>query len=102
VSEAELRQLRESVRGIERAEGLKLGSDEHDPRPKFRKLVKIVHRLSPESADVIKSLMRQWGVTSPPALEVATALSSLLQDWAALIVEKVGLVSAALPDEEES
>jgi hypothetical protein len=91
VSEAELRQLRDSVREIERDDALELGGDEPDPRPNFRRLVKRLDGLKAENAQVIKNLMRHWGVVSPLALDVARSLNDVLEIWANLFVEKVGI-----------
>ena len=38
IADAEIRQLRKAVRQVERAEGLDLGSDDPDPRPKLQAL----------------------------------------------------------------
>jgi hypothetical protein len=95
VTEAELRALRKAVRQVEHAEGLNLGSDEHDPRPKLRKLAQLLGRLKNEqSVTTIKNLLKEWGMTSPPALQVARQLNDVLELWARLLVEKVGLVDA--------
>jgi hypothetical protein len=95
VTEAELRALRKTVRQVEHGEGLDLGSDEHDPRPKLRKLAQLLGQLKNEqSVTTIKNLLKEWGMTSPPALQVARQLNDVLELWARLLVEKVGLVDA--------
>jgi hypothetical protein len=95
VTEAELRVLRKTVRQVEQAEGLDLGSDEPDPRPKVQKLAKLLGSLEHEqSVSTVKNLLKDWGMTSPPAIEVATQLNEMLEVWANLLVEKVGLVDA--------
>ncbi len=72
VAEAELRALRRTVRQVEKAEGLDLGDDEHDPRPKLQKLGQMLERLKHKSSVVtVQRLLRDWGTTSPPALNVA-------------------------------
>ncbi len=40
----------------------------------------------------LSRLPREWGITSPPALDVARALNELLELWANVLVEKVGLI----------
>ncbi len=93
VTEAQLRALRKAVRQVEEAEGLELGSDEPDPRPKLRKLAALLGKLQHEqSVRTVKNLLKEWGMTSPSALGVATELNDLLELWAKLAVEKVGLV----------
>jgi hypothetical protein len=93
VTEAQLRALRKAVRQVERAEGLNLGSDEHDPRPKLRKAAGLLGELShKQSVATIKNLLKEWGMTSPPALQVAQQLNNVLELWARLFVEKVGLI----------
>jgi hypothetical protein len=98
VAEAELRELDRAVQEIVEAEGLDLGGDDGDPRPKLQKLAKVRDRLQNESSLAVQRLLRDWGITSPPALEVARALNELLQSWASLLVEKVGLIK----DESEA
>jgi hypothetical protein len=97
-AEAELRELDRAVQEIVEAEGLDLGGDDGDPRPKLQKLAKVRDRLQNESSLAVQRLLRDWGITSPPALEVARALNELLQSWASLLVEKVGLIK----DESEA
>jgi hypothetical protein len=70
------------VQEIAEAEGLDLGGDEGDPRPKLQKLAKVRDRLQKESNLAMQRLLRDWGITSPPALEVARALNELLEAWA--------------------
>jgi hypothetical protein len=95
VTEAELRVLRKTVRQVEQAEGLNLGSDEHDPRPKLRKLAGLLGQLRDEqSVATLKNLIKEWGMASPPALQVARQLNEVLELWSRLFVEKVGLVDA--------
>ena len=48
LAEAELRALRKTVRQVEQAEGLDLGDDEPDPRPKLQRLGRILGRLEHE------------------------------------------------------
>jgi hypothetical protein len=96
VTEAELPALRASVREVEQTEGFDLGSDEPDPRPKLQKLAMLLGRLKHEqSVKTVKSLLKEWGMTSPPALQVATQLNDVLELWAKLLVEKVGLLDAS-------
>ncbi len=92
VAEAELRALRKAVRQVERAEGFDLGDDEHDPRPKLRKLAALLGQLKQdESVKTVKNLLKEWGMTSPPALQLARQLNEVLELWARVFVEKVGL-----------
>jgi hypothetical protein len=95
-SEAELRRLRRTVRQVEQREGLDLGSDEPDPRPKLQKLGKSLDQLThAENVTTVKNLLKQWGITSPAAIEVARGLNELFETWANELVRRVGLVSAA-------
>ena len=93
VTEAELRTLRTTLRQVERSEGLDLGSDEPDPRPKLRKFSVLLGRMKNEqSVRTIKNLLKEWGMTSPAALEVARQLNEVLELWATIFIDKVGLV----------
>jgi hypothetical protein len=81
------------VRQVEKAEGLSLGNDDLDPRPKLRALGERVDQFVHEASVVtIQNLLKQWGATSPAALKVARALNELLEAWARMFVETVGLV----------
>lgn len=94
VKDAQLRALRRTVRQVERAEGLSLGDDSHDPRPKLRKLAHLLHELKdPKSVATVQNLLLEWGGHSPPLLPTALGLASLLEDWATAFVRRVGLVS---------
>ena len=60
-----------------------------------RKLAQLLGQLKNEqSVTTIKNLLKEWGMTSPPALQVARQLNDVLELWARLLVEKVGLVDA--------
>jgi hypothetical protein len=94
IAEAELRELGRTVQQLAEAEGLDLGGGEgDDPRPKLQQLGRVRERLKKESSKrTVQRLLGEWGITSPPALDVARALNELLELWGNLIVEKVGLV----------
>jgi len=102
VTEAEVRILQEAMSRVEQAEGFDLGMDEPDPRAKLRKLSQLLGRLKhEESVKTIKDLLKQWGMTSPPVIEVATGLNEVLELWAKLLVAEVGLIDpeAAKPSD---
>jgi hypothetical protein len=90
VAEAELRELERAVEAIAAAEGLELGGD--DARAKLRQLEGLRAPLKESSKNVVQQLLRDWGVTSPPALDVARAINELLETWGDLLVDKVGVV----------
>ena len=75
VTDAELHRLRKALRQVEQAEGLNLRSDDPDPRPRLQKLETMFGRFKQEqSTTTIKNLSKEWGATSPPALDVARSL----------------------------
>jgi len=93
VNEAEFRRLRAAVRQVEAAEGLNVGSDEPDPRQKLQRLGGLMGSFTkPASTQTIQNLLKEWGITSPPALTVASTLNDLLELWAKTLTAKVGLV----------
>jgi hypothetical protein len=103
VTDADLRALRKTVRQVERAEGLVLGNSEPDPRPKLQRLGRMLGRFQHEqSTQTIKNLLREWGATSPSALEVARSLANVLELWARTLVEEIGLLDNGPPAEEET
>jgi hypothetical protein len=96
VAEAELRRLRKALRQVEKAEGLDLGSDEPDPRPRLQAMANRIDELTQRSSvETVQNLLKEWGVTSPPVLKVARALNSLLELWAKTFIDSVGLVEGA-------
>lgn len=91
VAEAELRELERAVEAVADEEGLKLSGD--DPRAQLRQLADMRTRMKNESSkQALRRLLREWGVTSPPAVEVGRALNELLETWGELLVDKVGLL----------
>ncbi|MBA3736654.1 MAG: hypothetical protein H0W90_15935 [Actinobacteria bacterium] len=94
VAEAELRELGRQVQQIAEAEGVDLGGGgDDDPRSKLQQLTRMRKRLKEESSKkTVQRLLRDWGMTSPPALDVARALNDLLETWGNILVEKVGLI----------
>jgi hypothetical protein len=93
VTEAELRNLRKTVRQVEKAEELDLGADEPDPRRKLRTLGTMLGRFKhAQSSATIRALLKEWGSTSPPALKVATSLNDVLECWGNVFIERIGLV----------
>jgi hypothetical protein len=94
VVEAELRELRRTLQQVVEAEGLDFGGgQDDDPRPKLQRLAGTRELLKDESSRrTVQRLLREWGITSPPALDVARALNELLELWGNLFVDKVGLV----------
>jgi hypothetical protein len=94
IEDAQLRRLMRTIRQVERAEGLNLGDDSQDPRPKLRKLAHLLPRLrDPKSVKTVQNLLVEWGGHSPPLLPTATDLARVLEDWARLFVDRVGRVS---------
>ena len=47
----------------------------------------------------IKNLLRDWGATSPPALDIAQAMNDTLELWARTLVEKVGLIKNGVEEQ---
>ena len=89
VTERELRLLEKSLRQIEVAEGLDLHSSE-DPRGALRDLARMSDGLTLDpSRRTLRNLLKEWGMTSPPPLTVATDLANTLEVWAQLLVDKV-------------
>jgi hypothetical protein len=94
IADAQLRALRRTVRQVEKREGLDLGDDRHDPRPKLRKLALLLHQLKDESSvKTVQNLLVRWGGHSPPLLETAMGLATLLEEWSLAFVSRVGLMS---------
>lgn len=90
VAEAELRELERAVAAVAAEEDLELGGD--DARAQLRKLAAMRAALKKESSKKeLRRLLREWGVTSPPALDMARALNELLETWGDRFVDKVGL-----------
>jgi hypothetical protein len=88
-TEDELQRLRAAVRKVEDAVGHPLCPDEEDPRPRLWGLTARLGRLKTAQAWAVKDLVKEWGMRSPPASQVAEELSEVLEVWATMLGEQL-------------
>ncbi len=90
VSDEELQELRLKLRQVEGKERLPLCPDDEDPRSRLWALAADLPRMKNEAAArTVRRLIKQWGMGSPPIVQVATELNRVLETWAGLLLAQL-------------
>jgi len=75
---------------VEGKEGLAVCPDQEDPRPRLWALAARLPQLKNDAAvRTARRLIKEWGISSPPVVQVATQLNAVLEAWATLLLAQL-------------